>query len=223
MKRHVIVVEDEEDLADLLTLHLQREGFRVSVQLDGEGGWKAIEREVPDVVVLDLMLPGIDGVEICRRMRRSERLCEVPILILTARGEDVDVVTGLELGADDYVVKPFSPRVVVARLRALLRRVEETGASDLVRVGRIEIDSGRHEVRVDGTEVSLTHTEFEVLRFLAARPGRVRPRAEILTAIGERHVLERTVDVHMAALRRKLGDAAEAIETVRGVGYRLRE
>ena len=223
MRRQGIVVEDEEDLADLLMLHLRREGFRVSARLDGTSGWEAIEREVPDFVVLDLMLPGLDGFEICRRMRRSERLCAIPILILTARGEDVDIVTGLELGADDYVVKPFSPRVVVARIRALLRRARDADTGEVVRVGSLEIDLGRHEVRVDDREVSLTRTEFEVLRFLAARPGRVRPRSEILDAIGERHVLERTVDVHVAALRRKLGPAGERLDTVRGVGYRLRD
>jgi len=223
MQGHVIVVEDEADLAHLVALHLRREGFRVSVHEDGEEGWQAIEGDVPDLVVLDLMLPGIDGFEVCRRMRRSERVSEVPILILTARGEDTDVVTGLELGADDYVVKPFSPRVLVARARALLRRATDAfeGAEQL-RVGPIELDSGRYEVRVDGEPLELTHTEFRILRFLTSRPGRVRARHEILETIGERNVLERTVDVHVAKLRKKLGRAGELLETVRGVGYRLR-
>jgi len=222
--KHIVVVEDEEDIADLIALHLRREGYRVTAHGDGEEAWQALDRDPPALVVLDLMLPGIDGLEICRRMRRSERLNRVPILILTARGEDVDIVTGLELGADDFVTKPFSPRVVVARVRSLLRRVESSaGASEVLRVGPIEIDTGRHEVRVDGRQLDLTRTEFQVLEFLGRRPGRVRGREEILDAIGERSVLERTVDVHVAALRKKLGEEGGRLETVRGVGYRLRE
>ncbi len=224
MERHIVVVEDEADLADLIALRLTREGYRVSTYDDGLVGWQAIEREVPDMVVLDLMLPGIDGFEISRRMRRSERLADVPILVLTARGEEADVVTGLELGADDYVTKPFSPRVLVARVRTVLRRAEGAAAeSEVVRLGPIEIDRGRHEVRVDGEPVDVTYTEFQILRFLCSRPGRVRSRASILETIGERHVLERTVDVHIASLRKKLGDAGVLLETVRGVGYRARE
>jgi len=222
--RHIVVVEDEEDIADLVALHLRREGYTVTLHGDGEEAWRALDREKPDLLVLDLMLPGIDGFEICRRMRRSERLRDVPILILTARGEDADVVTGLELGADDYVTKPFSPRVVVARIRALLRRAEHDGEeSEVLRVGPIEIDAGRHEIRVEGRLLDLTRSEFQILEFLARRPGRVRGREEILDAIGERSVLARTVDVHVAALRKKLGEAGERLETVRGVGYRLHE
>jgi DNA-binding response OmpR family regulator len=222
--RHIVVVEDEEDIADLVALHLRREGYRVTLHGDGEEAWHALDRRTPELVVLDLMLPGIDGLEICRRMRRSERLRDVPILILTARGEDADVVTGLELGADDYVTKPFSPRVLVARIRALLRRAENGGEdSEVLRVGPIEIDAGRHEIRVDGRLLDPTHSEFQILEFLARRPGRVRGREEILEAIGERSVLARTVDVHVGALRKKLGEAGERLETVRGVGYRLRE
>ncbi len=224
MQLHIIVVEDEEDLSDLVAFHLRREHYRVTCHADGAEAMAAIEREVPDLVVLDLMLPGMDGLEICRRMRRDERLTGIPILIFTARGEDADIVAGLELGADNYVVKPVSPRVLVARVRALLRRGKELAeAGEIQRLGPIEIDAGRHEVSASGAPVDLTRTEFDILRFLASRPGRVRDRYEILEAIGERHVLERTVDVHVASLRRKLGEAGGALETVRGVGYRMKE
>jgi len=224
MQRHVIVVEDEEDLADLVALHLRRDGFRTTVCADGDSGMAAIEKEVPDLVVLDVMMPGLDGFEVCRRMRRSDRLADIPILMLTARGEDADVVTGLELGADDYVVKPFSPRVLVARARGLLRRGEASAPErEVLTVGPLTIDSGRHEASLDGELVALTHTEFRILRYLASQPGRVRSRSDILEAIGEPHVLERTVDVHVASLRRRLGAFGEQVETVRGVGYRLKD
>jgi len=222
MARRVIVVEDEKDLADLIALHLRREHYQVSTYGDGSVGLAAIERDRPDLVVLDLMLPGLDGLEICRRIRRNEALASMPILILTARGEEADVVTGLEVGADDYVVKPFSPRVVVARVRSLLRRSEGMDkGSEVVRAGAIEVDSGRHEVRVGGRPVKLTHTEFRILRYLISSPGRVRSRADILRAIDETAVLERTVDVHVGSLRRKLRGESKRIETVRGVGYRV--
>jgi DNA-binding response OmpR family regulator len=224
-QRHIIVVEDEPDLAELIALHLRRENLRVTTFADGERGLAAIERDVPDMVVLDLMLPGLDGYEICRSIRRSERLAKVQVLMVTARGEESDVVTGLELGADDYVTKPFRPRVLVARVRNLLRRPRaEAQGNELLRAGPIEVDVGRHEARVDGQEVTLTHTEFEILRTLMAAPGRVRTRGDILSRLDQgQHVLERTVDVHVASLRRKLGSAGELIATVRGVGYRLRD
>ncbi len=224
-QRHIIVVEDEPDLAELIGLHLRRENLRVSLYGDGERGLAAIERDVPDLVVLDLMLPGLDGYEVCRRMRRNERLSKVQVLMVTARGEESDVVTGLELGADDYVTKPFRPRVLVARVRNLLRRPRtEAAGGEVLRAGAIEVDVGRHEVRVDGQEVELTHTEFEILRALMSAPGRVRTRGDILSRLDQgQHVLERTVDVHVASLRRKLGPAGDLIGTVRGVGYRLRD
>jgi DNA-binding response OmpR family regulator len=223
--RHIIVVEDEQDLADLIALHLRRENLKVSVYADGEEGLAAIERDVPDLIVLDLMLPGIDGYEVCRRVRREARLAGVQILMVTARGEETDVVTGLELGADDYVTKPFRPSVLMARVRNLLRRrsraAEDTG---VLRVGPIELDVPRREARVDGAEIALTHTEYEILRYLASAPRRVRSRQDVLLELGqEDSVLERTVDVHVASLRRKLGAAGDLLETVRGVGYRLRD
>ncbi len=223
MKRTIIVVEDEADLADLISLRLSRAGFDVATYADGNEGWAAIEKAAPDLVVLDLMLPGIDGFEICRRIRRSDRLIDTPVVILTARGEETDVVTGLELGADDYITKPFSPRVLEARVKTVLRRAEMSEPDgELLRVGPIEIDHGRHDVRVEGEVITLTHTEYRILRFLCSRPGRVRARAEILESI-ETNVLDRTVDVHVASLRKKLGPAGELLETVRGVGYRIKD
>jgi len=208
-----------------MALHLRRENLKVTVYADGETGWSAIDRDVPDLVILDLMLPGLDGYEVCRRIRRSDRLAGVQVLMVTARGEESDVVTGLELGADDYVTKPFRPRVLVARVRNLLRRPRaEATELEVLRVGAIELDAGRHEVRVEGKEVALTHTEFEILRLLLGAPGRVRTRGDILSRLDQgQNVLERTVDVHVASLRKKLGAAGELLATVRGVGYRLRD
>jgi DNA-binding response OmpR family regulator len=224
MQRHIIVVEDEADLADLVALHLRREGIRVTSYDNGAKAWTAIESAVPALAVIAVMLPGLDGLELCRRIRRSERLSETPILIMTARGDEADVVAGLEVGADDYVVKPFSPRVLVARVRALLRRAADSrAAAEVLRAGPIEIDTGRHEARVAGELLVLTRTEFRILQYLIKKPGRVRSRTDILSAIGDSNVLERTVDVHVASLRRKLAQAGDLLETVRGVGYRIKD
>jgi len=224
MNPHVLILEDEEDLSDLVSMHLRREGLRISCFADGAQGMSAIERELPDLLVLDLMLPGMDGLEICRRMRASDEMAEIPILILSARGEQTDIVTGLELGADDYVVKPFSPRELVARVRALLRRTDLTKAeTEMIELGAIRINAERHEVFVEERPIALTYTEFLILCYLIKKPGRVRSRNDILEAIGEKHVLERTVDVHVASLRRKLDSSGPLIETVRGLGYRAKD
>lgn len=224
MAEHVIVVEDEPDIAELVELHLLRAGYRVTTCSGGDEGLEAIRRLAPDLVVLDVMLPGLDGREVCRALRRDEHTSWIPVLMLSARGEDADVVTGLEIGADDYVTKPFSPAVLVSRVRNLLRRRGRGAATaELLRVGDLSIDVVRHEVRVAGERVSLTHTEFGILRLLAQEPGRVRSRREILEAVRDVQVLERTVDVHVAALRRKLGPCGAMLETVRGTGYRLRD
>ncbi len=225
MPKTVVIVEDERDVAELVRHALEREGFRARVESRGDAALQSIERDPPDAIVLDLMLPGLDGLEICRALRRNPRTAAIPIVMLTARGDDVDQVAGLEIGADDYVAKPFSPRVLVARVKAVMRRgAAEPQANEVLRVGPIEIDSGRHQVRTEKATVDLTATEFRLLRFLAERPGRVRTRLEIVEAIsGEISVLERTVDAHVTSLRRKLGAAGGRVETVRGVGYRLRE
>ncbi|MBL8693810.1 MAG: response regulator transcription factor [Planctomycetes bacterium] len=225
MTKSIAVVEDERDVADLLRHALEKEGFEVRVYHDGKIALAELLRKPPDLVVLDWMLPGVDGLEICKALRREPRTAETPVLMLTAREEEIDQVTGLEVGADDYITKPFSPRVLAARVRTALRR-RATGSSDseVLKVGPITIDQGRHQVTADGKVVSLTATEFKLLRFLASRPGRVRTRLEIVEAVsGEVAVLERTVDAHVTSLRRKLGAPGELVETVRGVGYRLRE
>lgn len=223
--REIAIVEDERDLADLLRHHLSKEGYRPRVFGDGRAALASLERHPPDAVVLDVMLPGLDGLEVCRQLRRNPATTRLPILILTARGDDADHVAGLEVGADDFVTKPVAPRVLVARLRALLRRAEaEAEPREVLEIGSIRIDSGRHEVTVRGERVDLTHKEFVILRYLASRPGRVRTRDEIVEHMsGGPNVLERTVDVHVAAIRRKLGAEGPRLETVIGVGYRLRD
>ncbi|MBI5831997.1 MAG: response regulator transcription factor [Armatimonadetes bacterium] len=223
----ILVVEDEEDLLELARYNLVREGYQVIAVGTGEEALEAARTRQPDVVLLDLMLPGINGLDVCRLLKNDARTRHTPVIMVTARGEDADVVLGLELGADDYVIKPFSPRVLVARVRVALRRadneVEEDGA--VLRRGGLVIDPGRHEVTVDGAEVELTHTQFLILQLLARRPGWVFGRQQILeTARGDDYLAtERSVDVHIVALRRKLGDEGDRIETVRGVGYRFRE
>ncbi|MAE63116.1 MAG: DNA-binding response regulator [Phycisphaeraceae bacterium] len=222
--RRVLVVEDEQDLLDLLRYNLERDGFVVKCTKSGEDAWRVVQRERPDLIVLDLMLPGMDGLELCRRLKGDPQTDSVPVVMLTARGEESDIVVGLEMGADDYVVKPFSPRVLNARLRAVLRRhapaeTEERGA---MRSGRLTVDADRHEVRIDDATVSLTHTEFLIVQALVRRPGRVFTRAQIVQASQGEHVAvtDRSVDVHIVSLRRKLGDVGGYIQTVRGVGYR---
>jgi two-component system phosphate regulon response regulator PhoB len=225
MSKTAAVVEDEKDVAELVRHTLQKEGYRVRTYGDGALALAAIEAEPPDFVILDLMLPRMDGFEVCRKLRANPRTAQMPILMLTARAEAIDEVAGLEVGADDYIAKPFSPRVLLARVRSVLRRGDraETPA-EVIHIGPIQIDSGRHEVKVGEKKVNLTITEFRILKFLASRPGRVRTRLEIVEEVsGDVDVLERTVDAHVTALRRKLGEAGERVETVRGVGYRVRE
>ena len=228
----ILIVEDEPDIAELIRFNLAREGFTASVAPSGDIAIRAIERRPPDLVMLDLMLPDIDGMEVCRKLKWNEATRDVPILIVSAKGEESDVVAGLELGADDYVTKPFSPKVLIARVRNILRRRLEAGGRSedaprrlTIAEGRLVIDLDRHEVRVDEEEIALTKTEFEILHCLAMRPGFVRTRDQIIASVhGERTVLaSRTIDVHVTALRRKLGDLGAVIETRRGVGYRLND
>lgn len=221
----VLVVEDERDIVELLRYNLEKDRYQVLVAPSGEEALSLLARQTVDLVILDLMLPGIDGFEVCRRMRAEARTSRIPILMLTARAEEIDVVSGLELGAEDYVTKPFSPRVLLARIRTILRRREtaEEPAPRTLRQGELEIDPGRHQVRVAGAPVTLTLTEFKLLQQLASRPGWVFTRNQLLDAVQgpESFVLDRTVDVHVGSLRRKLGEFGQRIETVRGVGYRL--
>jgi two-component system phosphate regulon response regulator PhoB len=223
-KSTILVIDDEADLVELLRYNLQREGFEVICASDGKVGLQSARHHRPDLIVLDVMMPNIDGLEVCRALRADERCANVPIIMLTAKAAEADRIVGLELGADDYVTKPFSPRELVARVKAVLRR---TGVprepSKVIRVSGLTIDLERHEVRFDDKAVSLTATEFRILELLASRPGRVLSRDDLIDgAIGrDASVFDRTIDVHITAVRRKLGKGAAQIQTVRGFGYRL--
>lgn len=223
-RERVLVVEDEPDIARLIQFHLDREGFRTTVVASGRAALEAMSPEPPELIVLDIMLPDVDGLEVCRRLKRDRETRQIPILMASARGEESDVVAGLELGADDYVTKPFSPKVLIARVKAVLRRNEVEPPSRLsLAAGALVVDRERHAVEVDGAPVELTLTQFKMLEFMARRPGFVRTRDQLLAAArGEGTVLSsRAIDVHVAALRERLGRCAGIIETVRGVGYRL--
>jgi DNA-binding response OmpR family regulator len=222
----ILVVEDDHNIADLVEMYLRQEGFRVLQAEDGERGLELADRERPKLVILDVGLPGaIDGLDVCRRLRQAEsKMRMVPILILTARDGEIDRVLGLELGADDYVTKPFSPRELVARVKAILRRADGPPAEGpgVLHAGAVEVDTGRREARIDGAVVPLANREFDLLRYLADNPGLVLSRRQLLDNVwgpgwfGD----ERTVDVHVRQLRKKLGDALP-LATVWGVGYRL--
>jgi two-component system, OmpR family, alkaline phosphatase synthesis response regulator PhoP len=228
-KEHILIIEDEEDILALVHYNLVREGYRVTCATSGEEGLRVARAEPPDLVLLDLMLPGMDGLEVCRRLRKDLPLQAVPVIMLTAKGEEADVVAGLELGADDYVTKPFSPRVLISRLRAVLRRpaarADEVAADQVIRIHDLVIHPGRNEVLVAGQPVELTFTEFRVLHFLAARPGWVFTRYQIVNAVrgDDYSVTDRAVDVQIVGLRKKLGSSGQMIETVRGVGYRFKD
>ncbi|MFM9025910.1 MAG: response regulator [Planctomycetaceae bacterium] len=223
----ILVVDDEEDLLELVRYNLVKHGYQVECVGTGEDALKSARREPPDLIVLDLMLPAVDGLEVCRRLKSEPKTRDVPIVMLTAKGEDTDVVAGLERGADDYIAKPFSPKVLTARIRALLRRNESRRQSELettIAVHELAIHPGRREATIAGSPLDLTYTEFALLLFLARRPGWAYTRTQIVDAVkGEDYpVTERSVDVQVAGLRKKLGEHESYIETVRGVGYRFR-
>jgi two-component system alkaline phosphatase synthesis response regulator PhoP len=227
---HVLIVEDEPDIAELIRFHCEREGLETRMAPNGKLGIEFAKRDPPDLIILDLMLPDVGGLEICRRLTAANETRGIPIMMVTAKGEEADVVAGLEVGADDYVVKPFSPRVLMARIRAVLRRAAELQSTPvdnrLVRVSeRLVIDPDRHIVTCDGAATDLTVTEFGILNHLAQRPGFVRTRDQIISAVHGRNVRlsSRTIDVHVTALRKKLGELAGCVETVRGVGYRFND
>ena len=225
MPSRVLIAEDEPDIRDLLAFHLEREGFEVALAATGDEALRQVSASVPDLLLLDLMLPLVNGLDVCRRLRADPRTASLPIVMLTARGEELDRVLGLELGADDYIVKPFSPKEVVARVRAVLRRSRLPDGARRISTGRLTIDSDRHTVEVAGASVELTPKEFDLLRALAEARGRVLSREFLLdrvwgyAAAGE--IESRTVDVHVRRLRVKLGDEGQRITTVKGVGYRL--
>ncbi|MBC8372192.1 MAG: response regulator transcription factor [Planctomycetes bacterium] len=219
------MVEDEADMAELIAMRLRREHYEITVCNDGLDALDTILTDPPDLIVLDLMLPGISGTEIAARLRANPKTARVPIIMLTALAEESDIVVGLHVGADDYMTKPFSMSVLVARISALLRRAEVQQAdwADTLSAGPIEIDLSRHLVRVDGQDITLTLTEFRLLAAIVGASGRVLQRDRLIdSAMGaDTIVTNRTIDVHMTALRKKLGDARKYIQTVRGVGYRL--
>ena len=226
-REKILIVEDEEDILELIRYNLHKDGYQVSTAMTGENGIEVARRVIPDLILLDIMLPGMDGLEVCKLLKHEPATMKIPIIMLTAKGEEADIVTGLELGADDYMTKPFSPKIVIARVRNILRRKnrDEMDDKSTIKHKDLVIHPGRHEVLVKGKMVDLTFTEFRVLQFLAKRPGWVYTRAQIVDAVrGEDYpVTDRSVDVQIVGLRRKLGSCGSYIDTVRGVGYRFKE
>jgi two-component system alkaline phosphatase synthesis response regulator PhoP len=228
-REKILVIEDEPDILDIIAYNLSREGYTVVCARDGEAGLEKCRREEPQLVLLDLMLPGLDGLEVCRRLQLEPETRQIPVIMVTAKGEEADVVLGLGLGADDYVTKPFSPRELIARVKAVLRRGplrnHDTDAPGRIRRDGLSIDLARHEVLVDGEPVAFTATELRLLHFLAARPGRVFTRDQLLSRVlgQDVMVIDRNIDVHVRAIRQKLGRHRDLIETIRGVGYRFRD
>ena len=226
-KEQILVVDDEEDILELVRFNLLKEGYQVICAPTGEEAVEIARSEFPDLVVLDLMLPGMDGLEVAKFLKNDPETKNIPIIMLTAKGEESDVVTGLELGADDYVTKPFSPRILMARVKAVLRRklTEPPDGFEVVKIHNLVIHPGRREVRVDNKPVDLTFTEFGILNYLVRRPGWVFTRSQIIDAArgADYFVTDRSVDVQIVGLRKKLGPGGKFIETVRGVGYRFKE
>ncbi len=228
-KIKILVVEDEAPIQELLQFNLERKKYRVKVVDSGEEALTQAGPFKPDLILLDIMLPGADGLEVCKQLKADPKTSQIPIIMLTALSEEADIVTGLELGADDYITKPFSPRVLLARVKASLRRNSTTKPAsnndELIRIHEISIDVARHKVEIDGKDIVLTFTEFKVLQLLAGQPGRVFTRYQIVDAVhgGDYPVTDRSVDVQIVGLRKKLGAAGPFIETVRGIGYRFKE
>lgn len=223
----IAVLDDEPDILELVSIHLKKSNFRVKEFAEVEPFYQFLVRELPDLVILDLMLPDVDGLQVCKYLRGNERFSAIPIIMLTAKTDEMDKIVGLELGADDYVTKPFSPRELVARVRAVLRRRSrgpDTGERTIV-IGDVVVDVARYEVRLNGKIIDLTPSEFKILYLLAMKRGRIQTRDQILTFLwgDEKYVIDRTVDVHIRHLREKLGDASYMIKNVRGAGYRMED
>ena len=225
-KERILVVEDDEDILQLLKYNLAKEGYQVTGVTSGEEALKVLKSGTPDLVLLDLMLPGVDGLEVCRQLKREAQTVQVPIIMLTAKGEETDIVTGLELGADDYITKPFSPRVMLARVRTALRRRQAEPLSEAapLKIHELVIHPGRHEASVADQPLDLTVTEFRLLYMLASRPSWVFSREQIVKGVhGDDYpASDRSVDVQVVSLRKKLGPCGKYLETVRGVGYRFK-
>ena len=222
---HILIVEDEEDIAELLEYNLERHGYQPASVGTGEDGLNQAREIQPDLMLLDLMLPGLSGLKVCKELKADPATARIPIIMLTAKGEEEDMIAGFEAGADDYVTKPFRPKVLLARIQAVLRRgaTRRTREDDIIEIEGIRVHPGRHEVLANGEPVDLTRTEFRILHLLASRPGWVFTRGQIVKAVhGDDYpVTGRSVDVQVAALRRKLGEAGSLIRTVRGVGYKM--
>ncbi len=225
----ILVVDDEADILQLIQYNLEKEGYKTLTTASGEEALREAHRHLPNLIILDLMLPGLDGIEVCKQLRSTEDTKYIPILMVTAKSEESDIITGLEVGADDYITKPFSPKVLIARVRAILRRSRrnpiDEGREPYIKIHDIQIDTSKHEVVVAGQPMSLSVTEFAILEFLARNPGWVFSRNQIIGAVkGEDYpVTERSVDVQILGLRKKLGEQGRKIETVRGIGYRMKE
>lgn len=224
-KARILIIEDDRDIVEMLEYNLAEAGYDTFSALNGKDGVALAARERPDLIILDIMLPVFDGFEVCRMLKNDKAVAHIPIIILSAKSQETDKVVGLELGADDYVTKPFSPRELIARTRAILRRGAGPQYDGRIERGDIVMDSTRHRVKVSGERISLTLTEFKLLEFMARRPGVVFSRAQILDAVSgeEAMVYDRTVDAHIKSLRHKLGSAKSYIETIRGAGYRFKE
>lgn len=225
-KKRILLIEDEEDIAALVKLQAELSGYKLHVEVDGINGFRAVEREKPDLVILDIMLPGENGLDVCRKIRSNPELKNIPIIILSAKGEELDVVLGLELGADDYVPKPFSPKILFSRIKAVLRRGKETEkAAKAVSFGEFNLDIDRYILRRADKVIPLTLSEFGILRRLIVNRGKVLTRNQLLDDINndDAFIVDRNIDVHIASLRKKMGPSFDWIETVRGVGYRFKE
>ncbi|MDR0993007.1 MAG: response regulator transcription factor [Verrucomicrobiota bacterium] len=228
-KETILIIEDERDIRELLKFQLQQEGFKIETAESGEQALRILKTSKISLILLDLMLPGMDGLEICQRLKAKPKTRDIPIIILTAKSSETDIIKGLGLGADDYVGKPFSAKVLVARIRTVLRRPStlktDTPVGPVLQVGDLLIDPSRHKAEIKGKDINLTHTEFRILQILAANPGYAFPRQQIVDHIrGESYaVTERIIDVQIVSLRKKMGSLADWIETVRSVGYRFKE
>jgi len=224
-KHRVLIIEDDRAISDVLSYNLKESGYSVAVAHDGQDGLNRAQHQRPDIIILDLMLPVVDGLEVCRRLRADSAMDEVLIVMLTARAEESDHVIGLALGADDYVTKPFSIKVMLERIKALLRRREKANHdSHVITSQGVVVDKHRHRVTVNNEALDLTRSEFALLEMLIRQPGRAFSRSELIeTGLGDTLILERTIDVHVRSIRKKFGTSCDVIETVRGVGYRFRE